>query len=70
MFNCLTDLVEAIKDGEVDESILEIRIDSDTTYIYDKSKDEDSDEVFIGEGYMDVFDLYTIMFPRADVDRV
>lgn len=71
----IEDLYNKVKSGKIDESKLIIRIDNDTTQFYSiKGEDEDGydiiEEYFDGNGYGDVYDLYPILFPKADVDCV
>jgi len=63
MYKTLKELIQAIKDGEVDESKMTVSIDNDSTNIY-----LDDEKLFNGGGYDDILDLYELLFPKADVD--
>ena len=63
MYETLKELIQAIKNGEVDESKMTVSIDNDSTSIY-----LDDEKLFNGGGYDDILDLYELLFPKADVD--
>jgi len=74
-YKTIKDFYEAVKAGEIEESELTIVLDNDCTNFYiglanDKNGNELDNEVRVYEanGYMDVEKLYSILFPKANVE--
>ena len=74
-YKTIKDFYEAVKAGEIEESELDIVLDNDCTNFYigpdnDKNGNELDNEVIVDEtnGYMDVEKLYSILFPKANVE--
>ena len=74
-YKTIKDFYEAVKAGEIEESELDIVLDNDCTNFYigpdnDKNGNELDNEVRVDEanGYMDVEKLYSILFPKANVE--
>ena len=61
----IKEFYEFVKAGNVDEAGLEIIIDNDGTSFYINDK-----EIIVSEanGYYDVRDLYSLLFPGASVN--
>ena len=68
-YKTIKDLYEDVKNGNIDESILEIILDNDTTGFYVQSYGDGGDLIFEGNGAYDVEELYGLLFPKAMVDR-
>ena len=79
-YKTIKDVHEACKNGDVDESDLEIIVDNDNTGFYLTSNshlivDEDGDDerqydmICEGRGDYDIMELYQLLFPKAMVDR-
>lgn len=58
----------ACKNGDVDESKLEIILDNDVTH-FSIMLDEEDTTICKGNGDYDVIELYGLLFPKAMVDR-
>ena len=74
-YKTIKDFYEAVQAGEIEESELDIVLDNDCTNFYigsdnDKNGNELDNEVRVDEanGYMDVEKLYSILFPKANVE--
>lgn len=68
-FTRLSELVEAVRSGDVDEASIEIVMDNDCSTVYgtrDPATD-DAPELYNGKGYADTEDLWKALFPKADV---
>ena len=65
-YKTIKDFYEAVKAGEIEESELTIVLDNDCTNFYIGL----DNEVRVDEanGYMDVEKLYSILFPKANVE--
>lgn len=70
-YKTIKDVYEACKNDDVDESKLEIIVDSDYTgFCLSSDVDgEDDDMICRGNGEDDVTELYRLLFPKAVVDR-
>lgn len=66
-------LVAKVNSGKLDGSKLHIDIDNDATY-FSYGQDDEGYSITMnslqGNGEMDVFELYEILFPKAKVNRV
>ena len=63
IFKTIEDLYKAVSDGRVDESKLDIMLDSDYTGVY-----IGEEVIFEGNGYRDIEDLYPLLFPKSFVN--
>lgn len=73
-FETIADLKNAIKNGDIHESKLSIVLDNDcTNFYYGPYEDENGNEidneirVIEASGYPDIEQLYSLVFPLADV---
>ena len=73
-YETIKDFHAAVKNGDIDESKLEIVLDNDNTGFYtgpavDDEGNENDNEIIVEEarGYYDVEALYRLLFPRAKV---
>ena len=69
MYETIKDVYEGVKNGDIDESELEIIIDNDDTGFYTTAFGDDSGTPLLrGNGYSDVKELYELLFPNAVVE--
>ena len=66
-------IAEAVKSGELDESKIRVVMDNDkSTVSYGEPTDPDAydldNEIYSGKGYIDVEDLWPLVFPKALVE--
>ena len=66
-YGSIEELYKAVKNGDMDESKLEIVMDNDYTGFYNKD-DEDGDMICEGNGECDLEELYRLLFPKAMVE--
>lgn len=65
-FKTISDLHKAVKSGLVDESKLQIVLDNDSTGFYiSNGKSDTKITVQNANGYNDILELYTLLFPNA-----
>lgn len=71
----IKELYEKVKSGEIDESKLKIVLDDDCTFFYvgpseDDKGEEIDNEIVIEEanGFYDIDKLYSLLFPKSDVN--
>jgi len=69
-YESIEELYKAVKNGDIDESKLEIIVDNDDTGFYIQPNNDGGwgDEICNGNGYGDVKELYRLLFPKAMVD--
>lgn len=63
----ISELVDKVKSGEIDESRLEVRLDNDMTSFHIGDEEIKIEE---GGGYYDIEPLYRLLFPKASVEWV
>lgn len=63
----ISDLVKMVRNGEIDESKLEIYLDNDCTGFWIKDQQISVSE---SHGYYDIEPLYKLLFPKAKVEWV
>lgn len=66
-YESIEELYKAVKNGDMDESKLEIIIDNDYTGFYNQD-DESGDMICEGNGEYDLKQLYKLLFPKAMVE--
>lgn len=68
-YETLKAVFEAVKSGELDETKLKVTMDNDCSVIVEGEYGEDGEGViYRGKGYMDIEDLWPLVFPKATVD--
>jgi len=67
-YETIKGLYTGVKNGDIDESKLEIILDNDDTGFYVQSDGEEWDDAILhGNGYSDIGELYELLFPKAIV---
>ena len=72
-YDSITDLYKGMQKGDFDEEALQIQVDNDGTFFCLIGNDgEITNEIRVAgaEGYRDVVELYSLLFPKSDVDWV
>ena len=69
-FKTIKDLKDAIYNGKIDETKLQVILDNDCTSFYLDDGTEDGEEIIVksASGYYDIGELYPLVFPKANVD--
>jgi hypothetical protein len=72
-YKTIQELLDAIKAGELNQKDIRVVLDNDVTtvemgYWVDGVDEEDPEDLYSGNGYMDVEDLWPLLLPEAKVE--